>query len=112
MGKLVWGGVALLLSLVLCAGLTGGATAQDAGSGKRIFTERADPPCAACHTLKAANSSGEIGPNLDELKPGLDRIRQAVKHGVGIMPAYAEQLSDAEIEAVAAYVADAVHAAK
>jgi mono/diheme cytochrome c family protein len=107
MGKLVWGGVASLLVLGVCAGLTGGSAAQDAGWGKRIFTERADPPCAACHTLKAADSSGEIGPNLDELKPGLDRIRQAVKHGVGVMPAYAEKLSDTEIEAVAAYVADA-----
>jgi mono/diheme cytochrome c family protein len=112
MGKLFWGGLASPLGLMLCAGLTGGATAQDADLGKRIFTERADPPCAACHTLKAADSSGEIGPNLDELKPGRDRIRQAVKNGVGIMPAFADKLSDAEIEAVSAYVADAVHAGK
>jgi mono/diheme cytochrome c family protein len=111
MGKLVWGGIASLLSLVAFA-LAGQATAQDADRGRRIFTELAEPPCAACHTLKAAKSTGEIGPNLDELKPDLDKIRQAVKNGVGVMPAFAERLSEADIEAVAEYVAGAVRAAQ
>lgn len=33
----------------------------DAGRGQQLFTAK----CAACHTLKAANAQGRIGPNLD-----------------------------------------------
>jgi cytochrome c6 len=88
----------------------GDVLAQGADRGKRIFTERAEPPCSVCHTLKAANSTGEIGPNLDELKPDLVKIRTAVKNGVGVMPSFADKLSDADIEAVAEFVAHAVGA--
>ena len=33
----------------------------DAGHGQQLFSAK----CAACHTLKAANAQGTIGPNLD-----------------------------------------------
>ena len=33
--------------------------------GRDIFLNKAN--CAACHTLKAANSVGQIGPNLDQI---------------------------------------------
>jgi mono/diheme cytochrome c family protein len=107
MGKLVRGCLASLP--VLFASIAGDpAPAQDGGEGKRIFREKAQPPCALCHTLKAANSTGKIGPDLDELKLDLEKIRKAVRDGVGNMPPYADTLSDAEIEAVSKYVADAV----
>jgi len=111
MGRFVRGCIASLLILLAC--IAGGpVAAQDTGQGQQIFAEKAEPPCALCHTLKAANSAGNIGPNLDELKPDLEKIRKAVKDGVGNMPPYGETLSDAEIEAVAAYVASAVGTGK
>jgi mono/diheme cytochrome c family protein len=95
------------LPIILACLASGGVPAQSTEQGRLIFIEKAQPPCALCHTLKAANSTGEIGPNLDEMKPDLEKIRRAVKNGVGNMPAFGETLSDAEIEAVAEYVAGA-----
>jgi mono/diheme cytochrome c family protein len=86
------------------------ASAQDEPSaelGKRIFIAEAQPPCGLCHALADAGTTGEIGPSLDELKPTEERVRAAVRDGVGVMPAY-ETLSEEEIAAVARYVATAV----
>ena len=47
-----------------------------------------------------------VGPNLDKLKPGMAQVRSAVSQGVGAMPAYGDQLTSAEIEALAAYVVE------
>jgi cytochrome c6 len=71
--------------------------------GKQIFLE--DGNCATCHTLQDANSDGNIGPNLNEIKPNIMRIISAVTNGIGVMPAYEGQLSAEEIKAVATYVA-------
>jgi mono/diheme cytochrome c family protein len=111
MQKMVRGCMASFSMLAVCA-MGGHVLAQNADQGKRIFTERAEPPCGVCHTLKAAESTGELGPNLDELKPNLDKVRTAVKNGVGVMPSFSETLSDAEIEAVSEFVARAVGASK
>ena len=101
--------VCLAVLILACAPV---AHAQSAKQGKLIFTEKADPPCAACHTLKNAEVEGEVGPNLDELKPDQQRVRNAVKNGDGAMPPYGESLSDAEIAAVARYVTEAAKAGK
>lgn len=107
MAKLVRGCVASSLFLVAC--LVGDRVpAQSPEQGKLIFTERAEPPCGLCHKLEAANSTGTVGPDLDEMKPDPEKIRRAVKNGLGAMPAYGETLSEAEIEAVVRYVAGAV----
>ena len=71
--------------------------------GKQIFLEEGN--CATCHTLQDANSYGNIGPNLNEIKPDIMRIISAVTNGIGVMPAYEGQLSIEEIKAVATYVA-------
>lgn len=84
------------------------AHAQSADLGKQVFTTIAQPPCALCHTLAAANATGEIGPNLDELKPVEEKVRLAVERGVGNMPPFGESLSKEQIEAVSKFVADAV----
>ena len=60
--------------------------------------------CGTCHTLEAAGSAGEIGPNLDMLKPQISLIISAVTDGVGVMPAWDGILTTEEIEAVAYYV--------
>ncbi len=70
--------------------------------GKIIFLEKGN--CAACHTLLDARSNGNIGPNLNEIRPDIMRVIAAVTNGIGVMPAYQGELSFEEIEAVAHYV--------
>ncbi len=60
--------------------------------------------CGVCHTLKAADTSGSIGPNLDQLDPDTGRVETQIKQGTGAMPANLLQGQDAQ--AVASYVAD------
>ena len=69
--------------------------------GKTIFLEQG---CAACHTLADAKSYGEIGPNLNQIKPDIARVINTVTNGIGVMPPYEGVLSTQEIEAVAHYV--------
>ena len=70
--------------------------------GKEVFLESGN--CAACHTLSDAGSIGNIGPNLNQIRPQVQTILMAVKNGIGVMPAMEGILSDEEIEAVAHYV--------
>ena len=70
--------------------------------GIEIYNEKA--MCGTCHTLQAANSDGDIGPNLDMLKPQLPHIISAVANGIGVMPPWKGILTVEEIEAVAYYV--------
>jgi mono/diheme cytochrome c family protein len=78
----------------------------DATAGKAVF---ASAGCGGCHTLKAAGTSGTVGPNLDDLKPALDRIVHQVEVGGGPMPAFKGQLSDKQIQDVSAYVYASTH---
>ncbi|MFY9487229.1 MAG: cytochrome c [Solirubrobacterales bacterium] len=83
---------------------TPGSTSSGApADGKQIF---ADSGCGGCHTLAAAGSKGSSGPNLDELKPDSGDVSGQVRNGGGGMPSFDDDLSDAEIEAVSAFVAD------
>jgi len=70
--------------------------------GLEIFTNKAQ--CGVCHALKTAESKGEIGPNLDMIKPQMNQIIYAVTNGIGVMPAWEGILTTEEIEAVAYYV--------
>jgi mono/diheme cytochrome c family protein len=82
---------------------TAASTTSSGGSapdGAQIFADT----CASCHTLKAADSNGQVGPNLDDLKPDLATVEQQVTNGGGGMPAYKDSLSPEEIKAVAEYV--------
>ena len=71
--------------------------------GKAIF---ASAGCSGCHTLAAAGASGTVGPNLDEAKPSRELAIDRVMNGQGGMPSFKGQLSDAQIEAVATFVAE------
>lgn len=73
-------------------------------SGKKLFTETAQPPCALCHTLRDAQASGKVGPDLDELKPDAQRATTAIRKGVGLMPGYEDKLSEEQIQALVNYV--------
>ena len=41
--------------------------------GLEIYNDKA--MCGTCHVLKAADSDGQIGPNLDMLKPQIEIIK-------------------------------------
>jgi mono/diheme cytochrome c family protein len=75
----------------------------DASNGEKIF---ASAGCGGCHTLKAAGSSGNVGPNLDDAKPDLALAMNRVTNGSGAMPSFKGQLSDQEIADVAQYVVE------
>ena len=70
--------------------------------GLEVFNNKAT--CGTCHVLKTAGSTGNIGPDLDQLKPSMERIIYAVKNGIGVMQAWEGILTSEEIEAVAYYV--------
>ena len=70
--------------------------------GSKIYNEKA--MCGTCHTLQAAGSSGDIGPNLDILKPQIPQTILAVTNGIGVMQAWDGILTAEEIEAVSYYV--------
>jgi cytochrome c6 len=74
--------------------------------GKELFLKGAAPACAVCHTLKAAGAVGEVGPSMNELQPNAARVMNAVKNGIGIMPAYAN-LTPEQLQILAEYVAKA-----
>ena len=78
---------------------TGGG--GDLAKGEEVF---ASAGCGSCHTMKAGGSSGTVGPNLDDLKPSMDAVVEQVTNGGGAMPAFGDELSDEDIQAVAAYV--------
>ncbi len=78
-----------------------GEPAGDAEAGEAVFESAG---CVSCHTLEAAGSTGAVGPNLDEAKPDHDLVVDRVTNGSGAMPSFKGQLSEKQIQDVAAYV--------
>ena len=74
----------------------------NAAAGARVF---ADNGCGGCHTLGAAQASGQVGPNLDALRPSYEQVRAKVEQGGGVMPSFRDMLSPQQIRDVAAFVA-------
>lgn len=75
-------------------------------AGKAVFESAG---CSGCHTLKAAGSTGTVGPNLDQLKPPYARIVLQVENGGQIMPPFKGRLSPTQIHDVAAFVYASTH---
>ena len=80
-------------------------TTGDPVAGKEVFLGSAG--CKGCHTLADAGTSGNIGPNLDAVKPSYEKVVMQVTEGGGVMPAFADSLSEQQIQDVAAYVSSA-----
>lgn len=100
-----------LAGLLLFAGASAwAAEPPNAEAGRALFLKATTPACAVCHTLADAGAAGTIGPNLDELKPDANRVEQAVRNGIGVMPAF-DALSDADVQALAQYVSGVTGAA-
>ena len=70
--------------------------------GLEVFNNKAQ--CGMCHTLQAAGSEGQIGINLDQLKPLMAQVVSTVTNGIGVMPSFEAMLSSEEIEAVSYFV--------
>ena len=96
--------VIILLSISLTTDLK--ADSEKMVLGLDIFNNKAN--CSSCHVLKAAGSTGNIGPDLDVLKPLEEQVRGVVTEGLGVMPAFGEEgiLSKEEIDIVSFYVAN------
>ena len=96
--------VIILLSISLTTDLK--ADSEKMVLGLDIFNNKA--MCSSCHVLKAAGSTGNIGPDLDDLKPLEEQVRGVVTEGLGVMPAFGEEgiLSKEEIDIVSFYVAN------
>jgi sulfite dehydrogenase len=77
------------------------APAPAAADGKQLFVDN----CGSCHTLEKAGTSGSTGPNLTDLAPDAATVEAVMKSGAGVMPSFADSLSDDERAAIAAYVA-------
>ena len=97
--------------------MSGGSSGNN---GAAIFTSSG---CGGCHTLKAAGSTGNVGPNLDTAiaadakadhnMPLAAFVQESIANpsayiaknfSDGIMPAFKGKLTDAQIKAVAQYV--------
>jgi mono/diheme cytochrome c family protein len=85
---------------------SGAPAAGDPVAGKAVF---ASAGCSGCHTLKAANATGTVGPNLDQLKPALATIIHQVNTGGGPMPSFKGTLTPTQIANVAAFVYTSTH---
>ena len=68
--------------------------------GAKLFTDN----CSSCHTLADAGAKGQVGPNLDQLRPGPDLVTRQVNSGGGAMPSFKGKLTDAQIKQIADYV--------
>jgi len=105
------------------AGGTGsGATASV--DAKKLFVEGngTATACGACHTLQGAGTTGQTGPNLNEVLKAdtkaqirtsiVDPQAEIAKgYAGGIMPPnYADSLSAAELDALVNYIYDDAHA--
>jgi cytochrome c6 len=82
-------------------GQGGGGAAGDPAAGEEVF---ASAGCGTCHTLQEAGTTATVGPNLDESSIDEAGAAQQVAEGGGGMPPFSGQLSEEQIQDVAAFV--------
>ena len=76
----------------------------DPTAGKQVFKTG---PCASCHTLADAGTTGTVGPNLTGLSLPLSLVVKQVVDGGAVMPPFKGTLSAKQIADVSAYVVKA-----
>ena len=98
-----------------CAGNEGSeeCTGPERGGGQAAGGRTNDPKsiftsagCGGCHTFSDAGTTGTTAPNLDESKTSLPEAIQQIRDGGGGMPAFKDQLSEAQIRALAEYITE------
>ena len=72
-----------------------------AATGQQVWSQAG---CAGCHTLAAAGSTGNGGPNLDYLRPSSAAVAAQVTSGGGGMPSFGGSLTSSDIQALATWV--------
>jgi mono/diheme cytochrome c family protein len=102
-GRMLAGSALLILAaLVVTACASEDKAAKgDPVAGKQLF---ASAGCGGCHTFKAANSAGKVGPDLDTAGPSPGRVLLQLRKPGGVMPSFTEKLSENEKADVAAFV--------
>jgi len=92
-----------------------GAPEGDPAAGRQVFTSAG---CTSCHTLSAAGSTAQTGPNLDEVLQGKDAVfvRESIVNpdaevaegfSQELMPEnYGEQLSDEQLANLVAFLVE------
>jgi mono/diheme cytochrome c family protein len=100
---LIWPAIVLAtaLALVACAGDGSSGSSGDAVHGKQLFAENG---CGGCHTFAAAGSKGTVGPDLDAALPSPRAVVRQLSGPVGLMPSFADKLSDSDRQDLAAFV--------
>lgn len=80
---------------------TGGGQAT---SGAQLFSDN----CESCHG--ANGTGGHVGPDLQKssVAENLAKVEKQVREGKGVMPSFANVLSDEEIDTVAHYVVEQI----
>ena len=96
-------GAAMIVAALLLASCSGDDSASkgDPIAGKKLFS---DNGCTGCHTFKAAGSTGTQGPDLDEASPSSSKVVRQLNRPGGLMPSFADKLSDEEKRNLAAFV--------
>jgi mono/diheme cytochrome c family protein len=103
-GRILLGSALVLLVAVGLVSRGGGDEAAGKGdpiAGKQLFTAEG---CAGCHTFTAANATGKTGPDLDDVGAGPGRVMAQLSKPGGIMPSFADKLSEKEKADLAAFV--------
>jgi mono/diheme cytochrome c family protein len=97
--------IGLLAALALAMSSCGGSKSSASSSPGAAVFESAG--CGSCHTLAEAGAKGEVGPNLDALKPDAATVQHQVIFGGNGMPPFGKRLTRQQIAAVAKFVSDA-----
>ena len=63
--------------------------------------------CGGCHELERAGTSGQVGPSLNDLTLDPADVEEQIRKGGGGMPAFENDLSEDQIEALVQYLVGA-----
>lgn len=82
---IVYVGFGVAVPLLFLGGNHANANSQIGGmkltaaekSGREVFGQN----CGVCHTLAAANATGKVGPNLDQLRPVASLVQKTIANG-------------------------------
>lgn len=83
----------------------GSLTAEQVAQGRQLFQSWS---CSACHVMSDANGHGHIGPSMDG-NDAMDKafVANRITNGQGAMPGFGGQMTDEEIDLLAAYIMQA-----
>ena len=103
LGRMLAGSALLILAAFAVTACASEEKAEkgDPVAGKQLFAEQG---CGGCHTFKAADSKGATGPDLDTAGPSPGRVLAQLRKPGGVMPSFADKLSDKAKADVAAFV--------